>query len=196
LLCDFEGSCLVYSLDLDENQEGKTVLEKFREKYSSLTIMPFIKNKISGFNGKERSFSFKWNVTIEDIENEKRKSELRAQLLEKIAELQEKVRLLQAQLAVLRGETAPLCKSLDNNLYFGMRNNTEVNCLQVFLKNQGSDIYPEALVTGNFLSLTRQAVVRFQEKYASEILNPLGLQTGTGYVGPATREKINEILSY
>jgi len=42
--------------------------------------------------------------------------------------------------------------------------------------------------------LTQQAVIRFQEKYASEILTPLGLPNGTGYVGAATRSKINQLL--
>ena len=62
-------------------------------------------------------------------------------------------------------------------------------------KNQGSDIYPEGIITGNFFTLTQQAVIRFQEKYASEILTPLGLASGTGYVGSSTRAKINELLT-
>ena len=62
------------------------------------------------------------------------------------------------------------------------------------MKAQGQDVYPEGLVTGNFLSLTKAAVIRFQEKYASEILVPLGLNNGTGYVGAKTRVKINQIL--
>jgi len=53
-----------------------------------------------------------------------------------------------------------------------MMNNSEVRCLQEFLKSQGPEIYPEGLVTGNFLSLTKATVIRFQEKYASEILAP------------------------
>jgi len=57
------------------------------------------------------------------------------------------------------------------------------------LKAQGQDVYPEGLVTGNFLSLTKAAIIRFQEKYASEILVPLGLNNGTGYVGAKTRGK-------
>jgi hypothetical protein len=49
-------------------------------------------------------------------------------------------------------------------------------------------------VTGNFLSLTQAAVIRFQERYASEILAPWELKKGTGFVGRTTRLKINELL--
>ncbi|OQX00848.1 hypothetical protein BWK69_00610, partial [Candidatus Parcubacteria bacterium A4] len=59
---------------------------------------------------------------------------------------------------------------------------------------QGVEIYPEGIVTGNFLTLTKNAVGRFQEKYASEILIPLGLKTATGFVGSGTRAKINKMM--
>jgi peptidoglycan hydrolase-like protein with peptidoglycan-binding domain len=75
-----------------------------------------------------------------------------------------------------------------------MANNNSVKCLQEFLKNQGAGIYPEGLITGNFGSLTKQAVIRFQEKYTAEILTPVGLSSGTGYVGEKTRQKINQML--
>ncbi len=88
------------------------------------------------------------------------------------------------------------CQKFESNLYYGMRSNSEVSCLQEFLKSQGTEIYPEGLMTGNFLSLTREAVIRFQEKYANEILEPLELKNGTGFVGPKTRAKINELLGY
>ena len=65
--------------------------------------------------------------------------------------------------------------------------------LQELLVKEG--VYPEGLITGFFGDLTKQAVIRFQEKYASDILLPLKLDKGTGYVGPATREKINQLLS-
>ena len=67
--------------------------------------------------------------------------------------------------------------------------------MQSFLKAQGTDIYPEGLVTGNFGSLTKAAVIRFQEKYASDILTPVGLLKGSGYVGAKTIAKINQLIN-
>ncbi|GAH71285.1 unnamed protein product, partial [marine sediment metagenome] len=55
------------------------------------------------------------------------------------------------------------------------------------------DVYPEGLVTGIFDSLTEEAVKKFQEKHAEEILGPQGLSEGTGFVGPTTRAKLNEL---
>jgi peptidoglycan hydrolase-like protein with peptidoglycan-binding domain len=67
-----------------------------------------------------------------------------------------------------------------------MQNNSDVKCLQEFFKNQGTDIYPEGLVTGNFGSLTKAAAIKFQAKYGI---------SQTGYVGILTRTKINQILN-
>jgi len=69
----------------------------------------------------------------------------------------------------------------------------EVSEIQQFLKEEG--VYPEGIISGFFGSLTKEAVIRFQEKYASEILAPVRLTKGTGIVGPYTRIKMNEILS-
>lgn len=40
--------------------------------------------------------------------------------------------------------------------------------------------------TGTYGGLTRQAVIKLQEKYRSEILTPVGLKNGTGICGPRT----------
>ena len=68
----------------------------------------------------------------------------------------------------------------------------EVKTLQELLLKEG--VYSQGLITGFFGELTKQAVVRFQEKYADEILKPASLINGTGYVGKSTRAKINLIL--
>ncbi len=195
LLCDFDDGCSVGFISLNKEQKGEIAFSEFSAKYSSLTIMPFVVGKTSSFNGAESSFSFSWEVTVQG-KTEEKETELISRLLAQIEELKRQIAEYQLKIKAILAERGELvfCQGFDNNLYFGITNYAEVSCLQEFLKAQGSEIYPEGLITGNFLSLTRQAVIRFQEKYAEEILAPLGLDKGTGYVGPATRSKLNELL--
>jgi len=199
LLCDLKNDCSVEFLILDEGQKGEITISGFNTKYNSLTVIPFIESKISGFDGKENSFSFSWTVNIREKSEEERKAEREAELINRllgqIEELRRQIAEIQAKINAILGSGNFSCQKLENNLYFGLRGNWEVSCLQQFLKNQDSEIYPEGLVTGNFLSLTQLAVSRFQEKYASEILVPLGLEKGTGYVGQMTRIKINSLIN-
>jgi len=194
IICEQLNNCSVNFLDLGENQDGEVILEDFNTKYTSLTIIPSAQNDSYTSN-----LSFSWKARINMSSQKKEEdSELIEKLLAQIAELEAEIVRVQAQInAILasRGNTTD-CQNFNNNLYFGMRNHSEVSCLQQFLKNQGSVIYPEGLITGNFLSLTKAAVIRFQEKYSSEILNPFGLERGTGYVGEMTKKKINEILGF
>ena len=57
------------------------------------------------------------------------------------------------------------------------------------------EVYPEGEVTGYFGKKTKMAVIKFQEKYKKEILEPWGFKEGTGLVAKTTREKLNEICA-
>ena len=80
----------------------------------------------------------------------------------------------------------------NTNIRFGDRGE-DVERLQMFLADQGTEIYPDGLVTGSFGTLTREAVVRFQESYLQAVLSPWEISQGTGFVGTTTRAKINEL---
>ena len=117
-----------------------------------------------------------------------------------IEQLQAQILDLQNKLKALIGTSdggatgCPASGSFAVNLSSGMNNNN-VRDLQTFLKAQGSDVYPEGIVSGYFGSLTKAAVMKFQNKYASSILTPLGLTTGSGYWGAASRAKANELCA-
>jgi len=68
----------------------------------------------------------------------------------------------------------------------------EVRALQQCLA-QDPEIYPEAIISGFFGQKTKEAVVRLQEKYKEEILEPFGLEKGTGEVKEKTRQILNQI---
>lgn len=70
----------------------------------------------------------------------------------------------------------------------------EVAKLQTCLA-MDSEIYPEGKITEYFGSQTKAAVIKFQEKYAKEILEPQGFTKGTGVVGKSTRDKLSELCS-
>lgn len=69
---------------------------------------------------------------------------------------------------------------------------SDVRELQTCLSGD-KEVYPEGEITGYFGPKTKAAVIRFQEKYAEEILQPIGLKRGTGKVGGMTRDKLDEI---
>ena len=114
-----------------------------------------------------------------------------AQIQEVIEAMLKQVAYLQSQLK----QTGATVKTLTQTMSVG-KQGEEVKTLQEFLKSQGPDVYPEGMVTGYFGELTKKAVIRFQEKYAKNVLRPNGLVNGTGFVGVFTLNKINELILF
>jgi hypothetical protein len=184
------GGYIINFLKFDSGKKGQVIIKNFGSDNAALIIIPSVEGSLPPDN---RYFSFSWEVSVETGRGD---SGLIKELLSRIDELKAEIAAVRAKIEkILSGSREKsLCKSIENNLYYGLRNSQEVRCLQIFLKKQGSEIYPEKLVTGNFLNLTKLAVIRFQEKFAQDILKPLGLSAGTGFVGTLTRKKINELL--
>lgn len=94
--------------------------------------------------------------------------------------------------------------TLTTNIIFNINltvgdNSQEVKKLQKVLNTDSrtrianSGLGSLGLETTYFGTLTANAVARFQELYASEILTPVGLSRGSGYFGPSTRAKMNAL---
>ena len=87
--------------------------------------------------------------------------------------------------------TVTSAKSIGKNLSAGMKGD-EVKLMQEVLINEG--LLAKGSASGYFGNLTKQAVIKFQEKYADEILKPVGLTKGNGFLGTGTRAKINKLI--
>jgi chitodextrinase len=87
--------------------------------------------------------------------------------------------------------------TFNRNLMVGMRGE-DVKRLQQFLNSQGYLIASSGVGSlGNettyFGLATARAVIRYQEAHKAELLSPVGLSRGTGYVGPLLRKKLGSI---
>ncbi len=121
-----------------------------------------------------------------------------AQAVPNIAELQaqieallEQVRALQAQLGAAQGTSPEWCYVFTRNLQLGDRGD-DVAALHRALSRFGFTVSPDA---AQFTEETASAISGLQQKYAGEILSPLGLRFGTGFFGTLTRTKLNDLVA-
>src|SRR3989344_3371042 len=129
-------------------------------------------------------------------------TELQAQIDALLAQIAQ----LQSQLTTVEGGTStgaitgiPSGFTFSSNLTVGSTGN-DVKYLQLLLNSDSatklanSGAGSPGSETTYFGPITKSSVIKFQDKYASDILTPVGLTSGTGYFGPSTRSKANSIL--
>ncbi len=119
-----------------------------------------------------------------------------ADLQRQIDNLMKQIQALQEQLAKKMAEQQAVppafCYDFNQDLSYGSDNQDVVN-LNIALEKLGLYGNHTEEIKSFFSEKTASAVVAFQEKYKNEILKPSGLKNGTGYVGPATRAKLNKL---
>jgi hypothetical protein len=193
-IVDEKGTISVRFLALDSAHKGVLQIPDFNRSVRSVTLIPSSQTETAE---REDAPFYQFGLIISTVSRTQEQEEqaLIEQMLVQIDFLKKKIAELQLELArVLASQGGVSCSQLTRDLSFGMRGDREVGCLQELLKTKEPGLYSEGLVTGNFFSLTQAAVIRFQEKYAQEILAPIGLLQGTGYVGSLTRKKLNQLF--
>jgi peptidoglycan hydrolase-like protein with peptidoglycan-binding domain len=95
-------------------------------------------------------------------------------------------------------QVTPDCGVLSRNLKLGMSGGDVFVLQQLLNKNSAtrvatSDAGSPGMETSYFGLKTMAAVVRFQNLYATEVLAPVGLSQGTGFVGAYTRQKLTTL---
>ncbi|MEA3295767.1 MAG: hypothetical protein U9Q27_01320, partial [Patescibacteria group bacterium] len=129
-------------------------------------------------------------------------------------ELQTQIDVLMAELATLQTELATMTEttttttviegcditSFDRNLKQGMSGD-DVKCLQIIMNSDADTKLADSGAgspgseTKYFGPITKAGVIKFQTKYADEVLASWGLTTGTGFVGTTTRAKLDSLLT-
>jgi hypothetical protein len=121
-----------------------------------------------------------------------------------ISDLQAQIATLMAQISGLKGgsttTSSSACFTFTRNHKNGDKGG-EVMEIQKFL-NSSSDTQVSAAGAGSpgnetstFGPATKKAVIKFQEKYASDILSPVGLTKGNGNWYAGTRAKANALCT-
>ena len=173
-------------LKLNSQGQGKIEILDFGVGATTLNIIPLAIGKKTGLVQPEPFISFSWQVMIQEPGSSAEVSTLEIEsLMARIAELQGQIEKLKQQLIALGQNPGFSCQQFSSDLYYGINSIERVKCLQQFLKSKGESIYPEGIVSGNYLSLTTLAVKRYQAlKGISQ----------TGYFGPLTRTAANADL--
>jgi len=189
-------------LPLSALQVANFEIADFNNKATALILIPSLQTKQTGFTNIEETYPYFLKALVDlpgvndlPVNNQPNETDELTQLLAKIALLEKQIALLKVQLAqaVNNANSSVVSGGIESNLKQG-DTGEQVRLLQTWLAKDTA-IYPQGLVTGYFGPLTKAAVIKFQEKYATDVLAPWGLSAGTGFVGATTRAKLNSFYN-
>jgi peptidoglycan hydrolase-like protein with peptidoglycan-binding domain len=166
IVFDKDNQAVVNFLQINSLGKAHLDIASFGSKYNSLVIIPSLEAQFQGFDTLEISYPYTFTVSISGTVSGD-DPVLIAKLLAQIDSLKKQIAAIQS------GASIPSSCAITSNLYVGVHNAPGVTCLQKFLKMSQT--------TGYFGSLTKVAVIAFQQKYALPV---------TGFVGALTRAKI------
>ncbi len=124
------------------------------------------------------------------------KADSMADLQAQITSLMAQIKVLQARIGEQGGGSVSWCHNFNTNIRAGDQSSEVSELVRALVKenflNQ-NEMFQDGRSELNFDEQIASAVTGFQQKYASEILTPIGLKYGTGFVGVGTRAKLNKL---
>lgn len=163
-------------------QSGTLYLKNFGSEIYKVILIPANQSKVANFTDNDPAASFNLKIQLTSEFQEITSIPLpQISQATSIQNLLDQILVLQNQIDRLQKSTGTGF-SLTRDLSIGSQGD-DVRRLQDFLIKDG--VYPEARITGYFGNLTKNGVIRFQEKY--------GIFPQIGYVGVKTRAKIKEL---
>ncbi|MGC9031278.1 MAG: ABC transporter substrate-binding protein [Minisyncoccia bacterium] len=169
--------------------DSQNILDKNIRKAISLSIdKEEIVNKV--FQGLAKTMNSPFLCDYFNLQNPSQKEEFNLDLAKQILDKEGYI-FDENKKERIKEEEIKNQEKIEKDLSFGFKGK-EVEKLQNCLKNF-PDIFPSGEITGYFGKNTKEAVISFQEKYADELLKPLGKEKGDGIVKGLTKEKLNQL---
>ncbi|MFA5392424.1 MAG: peptidoglycan-binding protein [Candidatus Paceibacterota bacterium] len=178
---DSQGKKTLGFFDFSFSNIQEIYVSNLGTKNTAFYFIPYL-----GTQSQEEKLYF-YSFEVQNLGNDAQSDEVVIKKLQQqIEELKRQLAQLQMQIAYQKTNQADQSCSFvfSQDLYYGMIS-SQIKCLQQFLTNLGSSIYPEKLVTGYYGPLTMAAVKRYQALK--------GIIT-TGYFGSLTRAAVSKEL--
>jgi hypothetical protein len=179
----------------------KRILEtKNSKSFFAIIVKKYIMNKIRKSRASKVIAGFVGFATAITMSFGTASAATTEELTAQIASLLATITSLQTQLSGMQGgagtTTGGVSYTFATNLKMGMTSTDVMNLQKVLNMNSATQVSATGagspgMESTYFGAKTKAAVIKFQELHMAEILTPVGLTKGTGFVGASTRALLN-----